>query len=232
MVKIDHRKNYLCVMDTETANTQTDIKGRLDMSSVLPYDIGWAIADTRGNVYRTRSFVVKDIFTHERDLMNSAYYACKLPRYFYDLVNGTRTLATAYEIRQAMLADMAEYQTHIACAHNARFDVTALNNIERWTTKSKYRYWFPKGTEIWDTLAMARSVIGKMPTYRRFCEENGYITKNGQLSMTAENLYRFISKQDDFQEDHMGLEDVLIEVQILKYCDRQHKAMKKRAFNN
>ena len=231
MPKIDHRRNYLIVLDTETANTLTDERGRLDVSSVLPYDIGWAVCDTRGNIYKTQSFVNKDIFSLEPELMESAYYACKLPRYFHGLATGERIMADTYTIRRAMLADMELYDTHIACAHNARFDINALNNIERWTTKSKYRYWFPYGTEIWDTLAMARSVIGKMPTYRKFCEENGYITKNGQLSMTAENLFRFISKNLEFEEDHMGLEDVLIEVQILRYCDRQHKAMKKRAFN-
>ena len=131
------------------------------------------------------------------------------------------------EIRKAMLADMKRYHITEVVAHNARFDLNALNVIQRWTTKSKYRYWFPYGTEIWDTMKMARDVIHKMPTYRKFCEEHGFLTANGQLSTTAENLYRFIIKDPTFKESHTGLEDVQIERVIMFYCFRQHKKMRK-----
>ena len=63
---------------------------------------------------------------------------------------------------------------------------------------------------------MARSVMGKMPTYKKFCQQNGYITKNGQLRFTAEICYRFISRNLDFEESHTGLEDVEIETPLCK----------------
>ena len=75
---------------------------------------------------------------------------------------------------------------------------------------------------------MAKSVMGKMPTYLQFCEENGYLTKSGQPRFTAEICYRFISKESGFVEAHTGLEDVEIETEILRYCHRQHKPMKKK----
>ena len=164
---------------------------------------------------------------YERELMNSAYYGWKIPRYVEDIRNGKRKMASTYEIRKAMLADMERYHITEVVAHNARFDLNALNVIQRWTTKSKYRYWFPYGTEIWDTMKMARDVIHKMPTYRKFCEEHGFLTANGQLSTTAENLYRFITKDPTFKESHTGLEDVQIERVIMFYCFRQHKKMRK-----
>jgi hypothetical protein len=74
---------------------------------------------------------------------------------------------------------------------------------------------------------MARSVLGAMPTYLRFCEENGYLTSTGKPRFTAEICYRFISKNNDFVESHTGLEDVEIETEILRYCRKQHKTMKK-----
>ena len=77
---------------------------------------------------------------------------------------------------------------------------------------------------------MACDVIAKMPTYKRFCEENGYLTKNGQCRLTAEIIYRFIKKDNDFVESHTGLEDVLIEKDILAYCYKQHKKMRKLLF--
>jgi hypothetical protein len=76
-------------------------------------------------------------------------------------------------------------------------------------------------------MKMARDVMHKMPTYRKFCEENNLLTKNGRLSTTAENLYRFIIKDVDFKESHTGLEDVQIEREIFLYCRKQHKKMRK-----
>ena len=123
---------------------------------------------------------------------------------------------------------MKEYRIKEAYAHNMRFDYHTLNTTERWLTKSKYRYFFPYGTEICDTLKMARDVLGKMPTYVRFCEENGFTTSTGKPRFTAEIIYRFITKDVDFVESHTALEDVEIETEILAYCYRQHKAMRRK----
>ena len=231
-MKIDHRHNYGIMLDTETANTLSTENGGLDMSNVLPYDFGFAIIDSHGRVYEKYSFVNSDIFVHERDLMRSAYYANKIPQYVEDLRAGRRKMATTYEIRKKLLDKMKEYNCSFVCAHNARFDYNACNNIQRWTTKSKYRYFFPYNIEIWDTMKMARDVIQPMPTYQRFCINNGYLTAQGKPRLTAEILYRFISRDNDFVESHTGLEDVEIEVQILAYCVRQHKKMRKKLWGN
>lgn len=226
---MDKRRHYILVVDTETANT-IETENGLDMSNVLVYDCGWQVVDTHGQVYKEASFVNKDIFIHERDLMQSAYYANKIPRYLKDLEEGTRTMATTYEIRQAMLNDIAEWGIKEVAAHNARFDLNALNVTQRYVTKSKYRYWFPYDIEIWDTMKMARSVIHKMPSYKAFCEKHQYFTASGRMRTTAEILWRFITDNPAFEESHTGLEDVQIESQILAYCLKQHKATEKLLF--
>lgn len=230
--KIDRRRHYIIVLDTETANTFTDENGRLDTSSTLVYDLGWAVTDKHGNIYRKKSFVNSDIFFHEAELMKSAYYANKIPKYLADIEAGRRIVANTYEMRSALLNDIADFAVDTICAHNARFDYNSLNSTERWTTKSKYRYFLPYGITIWDSLKIARSVMGKMPTYRKFCEDNNYLTKNGQLRFTAEILYRFISKDNNFIEAHTALADVEIETQIMAYCFRQHKAMRKKLWGD
>ena len=110
MCKIDKRKHYVLVLDTETANTMSDEKGQLDTSSTLMYDCGWSVmAVPHGEIYEERSFVNSDVFVRERELMQSAYYAKKIPQYEADLASGKRKMATTYEIRQAMLADLEKY---------------------------------------------------------------------------------------------------------------------------
>ena len=219
--KIDHRRHYFIVFDTETANG-------LDCPFV--YDIGWAVVDKHGNVYRTRSFINREIFFLEKELMQSAYYAEKLPLYYKRIKNGSAQVANWQTIKNTLWADIAEYEIKEVIAHNARFDYLATATTQRWLTKSKYRYFLPYGVEVWDTLKMARSVVANKPTYRKFCEENGYTYgKNGkQVRLTAEVLYQFITQNKEFEEEHTGLADVLIEKEILKYCYRQHKPMKKK----
>lgn len=223
---MDKRISYKIVLDTETCPVDKDLKEVLP-SNMWVYDCGWAIVDKRGKVYRTRSFVNADIFLNEKELMASSYYAEKIPMYWEEIKAGLRTLTSFYNIRQTLLADIAEFGVTEIFAHNMRFDYGTLNTTQRWLTKSKYRYFFPKDVAICDTLKMSRDVISKMPTYRAFCEENGYLTKNGQLRLTAEIIYRFITKDNDFVEHHTGLEDVMIEKEILAYCYRQHKKMRK-----
>lgn len=216
---MDRRKHYFLVLDTETANSLED---------PLVYDMGWAIVDKYGNVYKTESFVNREIFFEEAELMQNSYYAHKLPLYYKRIANGETKVANWNTIRKTLWQDIADYGIKEVVAHNARFDYRSTSLTQRWLTKSKYRYFLPYGIEVWDTLKMARDVIGKMPTYRKWCEVNNYLCKNGSLRFTAEILYRFISGKEEFDEEHTGLSDVLIEKEILAYCYRQHKKMRKK----
>ena len=227
--QIDRRRKYLIVGDTETCNTRME-NDKLDMRDVLVYDFGFVVCDKQGRVYEEYSFIIKEIFFGMKDLMKSAYYTDKLPQYYEEIRNGKRKVVSLYEARKTLADVMKKYNTNIFVAHNARFDDNALKVTERYTTKSKYRYFLPFGTEVWDTMKMANDTICKQKTYRKFCEENGYLTKNGQVRKTAEILYRYITQNHDFVECHTGLEDVMIEKEILAHCFRQHKAMRKKLY--
>ena len=227
--KIDRRRTYLIMGDTETCNTRME-NGKLDMRDVLVYDFGFAVCDKQGRIYEKYSFIIKEIFFDMKDLMKTSYYADKLPQYYEEIRNGQRKVVSLYEARKILADVMKTYNTNIFVAHNARFDDNALKVTERYTTKSKYRYFLPFGTEVWDTMKMASDTICKQKTYKKFCEENGYLTKKGQVRKTAEILYRYITKNNDFTESHTGLEDVMIEKEILAHCFRQHKAMRKKLY--
>ena len=82
-MKIDRRKNYYIVFDTETANGFDD---------PMVYDIGGAVIDKKGNVYETFSFVIYEVFCNMNDLMQSAYYANKIPMYKEQITKGERQI--------------------------------------------------------------------------------------------------------------------------------------------
>lgn len=224
MNTIDYRRHYFLCIDTEATNCI----GKNIQADALPYDIGFAVQDTHGTIYEKYSYVNSDIFYDEPELMKSAYYARKLPRYHEEIACGLRTVADTWEIRRKMLEVVARYGIKQVVAHNAYFDYTVLNNIVKYLSGSRVRNWFPFGmVEWWDSLNMAKSVMLKMPTYEKFCvEELGLPKANAK----AETLYRFIIKDPDFIESHTALEDVLIESQIVAYCYRQHKEMRKKLF--
>jgi hypothetical protein len=76
---------------------------------------------------------------------------------------------------------------------------------------------------------MAQDTICKQKSYIRFCQANDYMVR-GRVRATAEILYRYITLNTNFIEDHTGLEDVLIEKEIFAKCMRQHKKMRKNVW--
>lgn len=230
-MKIDKRKKYLIGLDTETCNGLIGEDGKLDLSQSLVYDIGWQVVDKKGKVYRTRSFVVAEIFL-DKELMKGAYYADKIPQYWEDIKNGKRILTSFRKIRWIFTCDRKEFNCQTVFAHNAYFDYNALNNTIRLLTGSKYRYFMPYCVEWWDTLKMSRDVFSKSPMYSVYCQKNGYLTahKVPQNRLTAEILWRYISGNPNFLESHTGLEDVQIETKILVHCLKTHKKIRKALF--
>lgn len=210
--------NYI-VFDCETANTMDD---------PMVYDLGWSVIDENFNVLVERSFVNADVFIEEKELMKEAYFADKIPQYVAEIADGTRELRRFSTIRKAFADDCKNFCVTEIYAHNARFDYKALQTTQRYLTKSKYRWFFPFGVEICDTLKMARQTFGKNVEYRQFCLDNGFITKNNQLRMTAEILYRFITKDLTFEEEHTGLADVRIEREIFRHCLQMNPEIERR----
>lgn len=71
-MNIDKRKNYYLTIDTETCNSLDD---------PLVYDLGGCVHDKEGNALEMFSFVIRDTFKGCEDLMQTAYYAEKIPNY-------------------------------------------------------------------------------------------------------------------------------------------------------
>lgn len=214
----DKRKSYYLTIDTETAN---------DLEQPMMYDLGGAVHDRYGNVIETFSFIIYEVFCADRALFDTAYYAEKRPMYEAQIATGKRKIVSIFTARRHVRDLCDKYDIKAIIAHNARFDYRAVNGTLRYVTKSKYRYFLPYGVPVWDTLKMAQDTICKQPTYQRWCKRNGYVQRNGKVRATAEILYRYITLNNEFIEDHTGLEDVLIEKEIFAKCMAQHKKMRK-----
>ena len=163
--------------------------------------------------------------------MQEAYFADKIPQYLEDMRMGKRKILNTWQIYRLIHKLCEEYDIKACIAHNARFDIKVVNATLRYQTKSKCRWFFPYEMPVWDTMKMANDTICKQKRYIEFCKRNGYMTNHPtpQVRKTAEILWRYLTNDNEFEESHTGLEDVMIEAQIFAECVKQHKKMEKDA---
>lgn len=212
--------NYI-VLDTETTNGFDD---------PLCYDVGWAVINDDNEVLEKRSFIVADIFLDEPALMKEAFFADKIPQYLEDVANGLREFRRFKTIRRFLHNDCKRFDIQAIMAHNMAFDYRSCSTTQRWLTSSKYRYFFPYGVELWDTLKMARQTFAKNPDYCAFCTNNNFLTKFEKPQLTAEILYKYISGDLSFTEEHTGLADVMIEKEIFRHCVQMNPDIEKKCW--
>lgn len=211
------KRKMILVLDTETANSLDD---------PLTYDIGFVMTDKQGHIYEKHSFIIDEIFQNgQNELMRSAYYAHKIPMYMEKIAKG-ETLVRSFTYVRFFIKDLMEkYGCTTVAAYNARFDSLATNTTQRYLTSSKYRWFFPYGTEIMCIWNMACQVLYTQKTFQKEAIANGWVSIKGNIETSAEIGFRYLSNDFQFKEEHTGLADVLIETEIMARCFRQKKKM-------
>ena len=218
-MKIDKRKKYLMVLDVETTNNNMEKGAKNDG---LVYDIGFVVCDKQGNIYCKRSYVVQEIFDWT-ELMSTAYYYKKLPKYYERLANNQMYKNSIWHIRKVIKEIMQIFNITEVYAYNANFDYTTLNNTVRYLSGSACRWFFPYGTQICDIWNIACQVLGTQKTFQWENIRNA----NNNLITNAERMFGYC-EQIDFEEEHTGLADAVVESQILARCFKSHKSINKK----
>ena len=208
------KKEKFMVLDIETANSLDDN---------FAYDIGFVVADRKMKIYEEESYVVYDIYAREKELMQSAYYCEKLPLYENALHNSQSKMAQLTTIRKKIHKLCKKHKIKKIYMYNASFDYRGCNKTLRYITKSKMRWFFPCGVEICCIWHMACQTICNRMNYAKFCLDNGFYSKANNMQTSAEIVYRFLSNQLEFEEEHTGLADVKIELAILCRCLQYHE---------
>ena len=211
----------ILMCDCETANT---------LDEPILYDFGAWLIDSEGHSYEKVNWVIKEAFLN-KELMETAYFRDKIPAYWQDIWAGKRQVKSIWDVYRYLRDVQKRYPNVKFCAHNAAFDVKALRTSLRYLTKSFKRWMVPFNMEIYDTLRMARDTICKDEEYVKFCEAHSFLTDKGKPQATAEVLYRFLTNDLEFNEEHTGLADVEIEAQILQEIYNRYEGFRKHCFN-
>lgn len=201
-------KKYL-VIDTETA-------GNIHKpETIRVYDIGWTVQDARGNVLARRSYIVRETWENSA-LMDSAYYANKLPQYREGIERGAWSVRPLNTIRQHMLLDMVEHGISEVYAYNCDFDRKALNSTITAYSKGYVTEWLPSSVAWLDVWGYAQDTICATADYIKWAIERDALTESGNVSTNAEWVYRYLSKNEGFIEAHTAADDADIEAYILR----------------
>ena len=200
-MKIKNGSVYL-VLDTEA----------LGLDNPTVYEIGYVIATADGKILCERDYLIKQVYENE-ELFQSAYYANKRPLYDQKLADGIAKAVYWGYAMEVLASDIERYGVSNLYAYNSKFDMGAIEHTNK-QFGAKAR---PTADGIVDIMWFISKIV-KTEEYKEFCRVNGYMTnhRKPQPQKKAETLYRYLTNNTDFIEDHMGLEDSRIEWNILR----------------
>lgn len=193
----------LLVLDTETL-------GVFDPSV---YDLGYLIYDTESEeIMVARDYITQEIYDNPRK-MQSAYYYNKLPIYEDRLASGYCKKTKWTYILRMLQRDINKFGVEALYAYNSAFDTRAIaKTCEIFKTKNPTANGI---SDIWKGLTDPH--ITETKEYQDFCRTNGFMTKHKKpkCQAKAETLYRYLTGNVEYEEEHTALEDSKIELAIL-----------------
>ena len=194
----------ILVFDTETTN----------LEKPFCYNIGYVIFNVdSAEIVVKRDFVVEQVW-HNAMLFTTAYYADKREIYVNRMRSRQCRMDKFGYITQTMYRDIKEYEIQHAFAYNSSFDEKVFAYNCDW-----FKCYNPLDTlQVHDIRGQVHKKVAFTESYQTFCDEHGLLTETGNYSTTAEAVYRYITADETFNEEHTALADSLIELEILRYC--------------
>lgn len=199
------------VLDVETAGT---------FGKSLVYDLGFIVVDN-GEIVESRNWVINDVYYNMPHKMATAYYAEKLPTYDIEIANGMRKVVNMVDAYREFAEICKTYKIRSVWAYNAKFDNDALNYTVKVCSNGFVNKFFPDNVNVRCIMGAALSTICQSPKFAACAERS----EKGNIRVSAECVYKFVSGCADFEEAHTGLEDALIEAEILAACLKRHAKM-------
>lgn len=194
----------ILVFDTETTN----------LEKPFCYNIGYVIYDTEAKqIVAKREYVVEQVW-HNSMLFTTAYYADKRELYIGRMRARLALLDKWGYICQRMYRDIVEFEITDGYAYNSKFDEGVFEfNCEWFKTINPL-----DSIAVHDIRGYVMEKIAFTEAYQRFCDEYEMYSESGNYSTTAETVYKYISGNTEFIEEHTALADSEIECETLVHC--------------
>lgn len=203
---------YLVCVDTETIGTCND---------AIPFEIGIKIINliTREIVYQ-KSFIVRRYFNN-KDVMRCTFSANKYPKYLEAVKDKELYfIGSVREIMSRIDKVFKRFNIEYMMAHHATFDIDAIANL-----CNEFGVFNPFARLDYIDSMSVSTIITFSKDYVDYCNanahiqdnkrESAFITNSGRVRMTAQAIYSYLIKNPLYQEEHMALADIDIEIAIL-----------------
>ena len=197
------KKRKIFLFDTETQG--------VDKRYV--YDIAFQIVDKNGKVYESATYLVREMVTNPEVMCDAFYHKKVYTDYIPMLDEGAIGLANWLDIVGHLQDAVKTHDADVVSAYNIPFDISAMRQTHKALgyhgpilpyPMKKLCLW------LWSCITLCRR-----PTYHKDALTFGWFSDAGNVRTTAEHVFRYLSKQPDFIEDHTALSDVHIERDIL-----------------
>ena len=203
-----------------------DVEG---YAGVKPYNIGFIVADRNGKIYKKYSFAVLENVSVNILQANKTGQAIEMTaRNIEEILKDTgkarrkrkyKSINNS-EFKKLFFAVLKKYKVEKIYAYNSNFD------------KNSFKHLFETDFEKLDNMVEWIDIIPlilrtKLLTkrYCNFCISNGFVTEKGNIMTKAEIVYKYLKNDLTFEEEHTGLNDVLIEYEILLEAFKTRKKM-------
>ena len=192
------------VFDTETTS----------LEKPFCYNIGYTIYNTDERIKVARKdFVVEQVW-HNTMLFTTAYYADKRQIYVDRMRARKCKMAKFGYITQEMARDIVEFEIAHAFAYNSPFDVSVFEyNCDWFKCINPF-----DNVAIHDIRGYVHKCIAWEDDFQSFCDKHEYYTESGNYSTTAETVFRYLSNNTEWEEEHTALADSDIECDVLVHC--------------
>lgn len=203
----------------------------LDVEGMLgkrPYNVGYIIADRTGKIYVKHSFAFPSAIWEniaESLRIGQAIEMTKknIQEILLDADKPRRkrkyTFSTALDFAKLLTKEIRTHKVKRIFAYNCNFDKEMIFNLIGEVAFSALNVeWCDIISGILTTKLLTKKYIN-------WCLTHGFTTPTGLASYKAEVVYRYLTGILEFEEEHTGLADVLIEYFILLTAFKSHKKL-------
>ena len=188
----------------------------ITLNKPFVYDLSYLIAKKIGDKYTTLKSVgnvVKQVYQNKM-MFETAYYAEKRKLYTSALRGKTYRQNYFGNILRQLQKDIENYKVDIVLGYNVNADIRSIGFTSDYLKLNNPL----NNTKVIDLMPIVVNTICDTQEYKTFAKENNLITEKGYYKMSVESVMKYITKQVEFVEKHLGKSDNENEIDLLNYA--------------
>jgi hypothetical protein len=202
----------IMILDTETIGT---------FGSPLVHDLGYVVL-SKGEIVCKKRFLVKELHVNGKWILDTSdfYQGYKKD---YAKARKQEMVLNFSEILKELWSDVRKHNVSCIGAYNLQFDIKAIKYSEEFFCHSQKTISKIEKKKLLCLWNLACNTVGQTAQFVQWAYENDCISSKGNISTSAETMYRYITNDVAYVECHTALNNALDESEIFKYIKRHFK---------